>query len=138
MLKKTITYTDYNGKEQTEDCYFHLNRVELMDIALDLPDDIVDSSADGEVRAHLIDKLGNKGMFEFIKTVVTKSYGVKSTDGRRFIKSAELSDEFTQTPMFDKIMTEFATDDKAAANFIKAVIPGDAAKEVSNIVSASD
>lgn len=126
MLKKTITYTDYNGNDQTEDCYFHLNRTELMDIALDLPDGIVDSSDDAkEVSMHLVDKLGTKGLFEFIKNVVKKSYGIKSADGRRFEKSDAITLEFTQTPMFDQIMTEFTTDDEAAANFINAVIPAD-------------
>lgn len=126
MLKKTITYTDYNGNEQTEDCYFHLNRTELMDIALDLPDGIVEESTDAnEVTTHLVDKLGTKGLFEFIKNVVKKSYGIKSEDGRRFEKSETISLEFTQTPMFDEIMTEFTTDDVAASNFINAVIPAE-------------
>ena len=32
MLKKTITYTDYNGVERTEDFYFNLTRAELMEM----------------------------------------------------------------------------------------------------------
>lgn len=127
MFTKTITYTDYNGNKQTETCYFNLNRTELMDIALDLPDGIVDSSSDNpeDVSIHLVDKLGNKGIFNFIKEVVKKSYGIKSEDGRRFEKSDQIALEFTQTPMYDEIITEFTTDDIAASEFINNVIPAE-------------
>lgn len=126
MLKKTITYTDYNGNEQTEDCYFNLNRTELMDIVLDLPDGIVDSSDDvDKMSTHLVEKLGQKGLFDFIKKVVKNAYGVKSADGRRFEKSDAIALEFIQTPMYDAIITELTTDDTSAANFINSVIPVD-------------
>ena len=122
MLKKTITYTDYNGKERTEDCYFHLNKHELMDIAFDLPDGVIDSSS-GSNEIHLVEKLGDKGIFDFIKNVLKKAYGVKSEDGRRFEKTESMSAEFEQTPMFDEILMELTQDDKAASEFINNVIP---------------
>ena len=127
MFTKTITYTDYNGNNQTETCYFNLNRTELTDIALDLPDGIVTSPSDNadEISINLVDKLGSKGIFNFIKDVVKKSYGIKSEDGRRFIKSDQIALEFTQTPIYDAIITEFTTDDVAASNFINQVIPAD-------------
>ena len=126
MFRKDITYTDYNGDKQTETCYFNLNRTELMDIALDLPEGIVEpSDNEKEASIHLVDKLGTKGIFNFIKDVVKKSYGIKSEDGRRFIKDDQITLEFTQTPMYDEIISEFTHDDKAASDFINNVIPAE-------------
>ena len=34
MFKKPITWTDYDGKEITEDFYFNLTRAEVMEMEL--------------------------------------------------------------------------------------------------------
>ena len=135
MLKETVTYTDYNGKEQTEDLYFNLEKHELIDLAFDLPDDIIVADEEtGEIKEnHMVEKLGDKGIYKFIKDVIKKAYGVKSADGRRFIKSDELTLEFTQTPMYDSILTKLTSDNDAATKFITTVIPADAAKDLPNL-----
>lgn len=79
---------------------------------------------------HLIEKLGNKGVMDFIKKIVLKSYGVKSPDGRRFIKSEELTTEFTQTPAFSEFMIKLLTDDNEASSFINGVIPAELAAKI--------
>lgn len=135
MLKETVTYTDYDGKERTEDLYFNLEKHELIDLAFDLPDDIIVADEEtGEIKEnHMVEKLGDKGIYKFIKDVIKKAYGVKSADGRRFIKSDELTLEFTQTPMYDSILTKLTSDNDAAAKFITNVIPANAAKDLPNL-----
>ena len=135
MLKETVTYTDYDGKERTEDLYFNLEKHELIDLAFDLPDDIIVADEEtGEIKEnHMVEKLGDKGIYKFIKDVIKKAYGVKSADGRRFIKSDELTLEFTQTPMYDSILTKLTSDNDAATKFITTVIPANAAKDLPNI-----
>ena len=135
MLKETVTYTDYDGKERTEDLYFNLEKHELIDLAFDLPDDIIVADEDtGEIKEnHMVEKLGDKGIYKFIKDVIKKAYGVKSDDGRRFIKSDELTLEFTQTPMYDSILTKLTSDNDAATKFITTVIPANAAKDLPNL-----
>ena len=98
MIKKTAKYVDFDGNERTEDCYFNLTQTELVEMAMDLPDGFSDSfgndpsKIDQDAAAiKLIDTLGNKGILEFIKTLVLKAYGIKSADGRRFEKSEEIS-----------------------------------------------
>ena len=34
MLKKTITYTDFDDNERTEDFYFHLSKAEIAEMEL--------------------------------------------------------------------------------------------------------
>lgn len=135
MLKETVTYTDYDGKERTEDLYFNLEKHELIDLAFDLPDDIIVADEEtGEIKEnHMVEKLGDKGIYKFIKDIIKKAYGVKSDDGRRFIKSDELTLEFTQTPMYDSILTKLTSDNDAATKFITTVIPANAVKDLPNL-----
>ena len=115
--------------------YFNLEKHELIDLAFDLPDDIIVADEEtGEIKEnHMVEKLGDKGIYKFIKDVIKKAYGVKSADGRRFIKSDELTLEFTQTPMYDSILTKLTSDNDAATKFITTVIPANAAKDLPNL-----
>lgn len=135
MLKKTVNYEDFDGNKRTEDLYFNLTKLEATEFALDLPDEITDevakegaSAANMEAATRIVQKLGGKGIIDYIRKLVLKSYGVKSEDGKRFIKSEEISTEFSQTMAFDNLMMELLTDDNAASNFITAVIPSDLAE----------
>ena len=106
-------------------------------MALELPDDIFDdigsnpsNNGEAEVAIHLVEKLGNKGIKDFVKRIVEKSYGVKSSDGKRFIKSADLFTEFSQTPAYSNFMMKLLRDDEAASNFINGVIPPELAVKI--------
>ena len=117
MLKKTVTYTDYNGLERTEDFYFNLSKAELMEMQAGTP------GGYGEMLQAIVDAKDLPVLIKLFKELILKSYGVKSPDGRRFIKSKELSDEFAQTEAFVKLYMEMVTDDKAAAAFANGIIP---------------
>ena len=124
MLKKTFTYTDYNGVERTEDHYFNLSKAELMEMEL---------STTGGL-AEMINKIvaaqDAPQIVKLFKDLVLKAYGQKSADGRRFIKSKELSDEFAQTEAYSQLFMELATDADAAAKFVNGVVPADMAKQI--------
>ena len=117
MLKMTIKYVDYNGVEREEDFYFDLSKAEITEMEL---------SQDGGM-SNLIQKIVNTkdmpSLIKIFKQLILKSYGEKSADGRRFIKSEQLSTEFTQTPAYSELFMELATDEKAAANFINSIVP---------------
>ncbi len=117
MLKKTITYVDYNDKERTETHYFDLNEVEATELELSVEGGM---SKKLEAIAKSEDKAA---MFKFFKDLIAKSYGIKSEDGRRFIKSEQISEEFTQTRAYSKLMMELATNGEELAAFFNGVIP---------------
>ena len=134
MIKKTVTYEDFDGNQRTEDLYFNLTKFEATEFALDLPDDITNEvtkegvdATNMESVSRIVQKLGGKGIIDFIRKLVLKSYGIKSEDGRRFEKSEKISTEFSQTMAFDNLMMELLTDDDEAAKFINGVIPADLA-----------
>lgn len=127
MFKKTVTYTDYNGVERTEDFYFNLTKAELLEMEL---------GTDGGFSSKLERILNSKDVKEIIgvyKELLEKSYGVKSADGSRFVKSDELVRDFVASPAYSDLFMLFATDEDAAAEFIKEVVPSDMKQEVSKI-----
>ena len=144
MLKETISYTDYDGNARKETAYFNLSEFEATELALELPDGIFDevgneSTDEGktEVAVNLIEKLGPKGIKDFIKNIVKKSYGVKTTDGKRFVKNEELFEEFSQTPAYSIFMMKLLRDDIAASKFINEVISPELAAKIANKNSVS-
>lgn len=119
MLKKTIKYTDYNGTERTEDFYFNLSKAEIMKMQLS-EEGGMDTAIQKIVSAQDVPSLIS--MFD---KVILKAYGEKSPDGKRFIKSKELSDAFAQTEAYSELYMELLSDTDAATSFINAVIPND-------------
>lgn len=117
MFKKTITYTDYNGVERTENFYFNLTTNELIRLEI---------GRDGGFEAYLkkiIDAKDAPEIMEAFNSLIMLSYGIKSDDGRRFIKSKQISEEFSQTPAYDVLFLELCTDDKKAAEFVNGIMP---------------
>lgn len=117
MLTKKITYTDYDGNERTETFYFNLSRSEITELQLTYPGgyaQYIERSVDSKDRPKLM---------EMFKDVIMRSYGEKSEDGRRLIKSSELSTSFMQTEAYDELFMELITDPNAAVGFIKGVLP---------------
>ena len=134
MITRTVEYTDYDGNKRKEKFYFNLTQFEATEIAMEMPDGVIEEIEEGEEQRvtamHLTEKLGKKGVLDFIKNIVLKSYGVKSPDGKRFIKSEELSTEFSQTPAFSSFMMRLMTDDMEASKFISWVIPSELAAQI--------
>ena len=124
MLKKTITYTDYNGVERKEDFYFNLSKAEIMEMEM--------STAGGlaEMIQRIVDSKDNVAIIKIFKELVLKAYGKKSDDGRRFIKSKEISEEFSQTEAYSIIFMELAMDADAAAKFVNGIVPVDVSKQI--------
>jgi hypothetical protein len=141
MIKRTINYTDFDGNKRTEDLYFNMTKTELTEFALGMPDDMTSEATNEEkfdpeaAGRKLVEKLGKYGIFKFIKDLVFKSYGKKSEDGRRFIKSEELSTEFTQTLAYDEFMSELLSDDLKASEFINGIIPAEMAEKMPSLKS---
>lgn len=117
MLKKTIVYTDYNGNERKEDFYFNFTEAELADMNLSVQGGLQ------ETLRRIIESQDTPEIARLFKEIIFKAYGEKSADGRRFIKSRELSEAFTQTEAYSQLYMELATDSKAASEFANGIIP---------------
>ena len=115
MLKKTITYTDLNDIQRTEDFYFDLSKPEIIKMM---------SSEKGGYEAQIKSiaaSMNGARIMEFFENFIKASYGEKSEDGRRFMKSEEMSRAFMESPAYE-ILFEELTDAKAAADFVNHVM----------------
>lgn len=119
MLKKTITYQDYNGETRKEDFYFNMTRAEVAEMELSIEgglSDMIKRATEAKDMPTVI---------KVFKDLVLRAYGVKSPDGKRFIKSKELSEEFSQTEAYSDLFMELAADSTAAAAFFNGIMPQD-------------
>lgn len=123
MLKKTISYVDYNGTKRTEDFYFNLTKAEISEMELEIPGGM------SEMLKRITAAQDTPTLVKIFKDLILRSYGVKSDDGRRFIKSQQLKEEFSQTEAYSELFMELATNADAASAFINGIIPADIAKE---------
>ena len=125
MLKKYITYTDYNGKERREAFYFNLSKAELIKMEI---------TADGGMEAllqRIIDTHDNRKLFELFENMIQLSYGVKSEDGKRFIKNQQVVDEFVQSEAYTELLLELMGEDATdkVLEFVKGIMPLDGVSE---------
>lgn len=127
MLKKSITYTDYNGNERTEDFYFNLSKAEIMEMEMSTTGGLA------EMIQKIVATQDAPAIIKIFKDLVLKAYGEKSPDGKRFIKSDEISTAFSQTEAYSILFMELATDADAAAKFINGIVPVDVEAEQNKV-----
>lgn len=117
MIKQTIKYTDYDGTEREEDFYFNMNKLEATKFGF---------SQEGGIEEYvkrIMSNKDNKKILELFEDFILACYGEKSSDGKRFIKSPELTEEFKQTEAFVELYFKMASDADFASDFIKRVLP---------------
>jgi len=117
MIKWPITYTDYNGEQQTEDFYFNLNKAEVMEMQLEA------NGAYSDYLQRIVDQRDGKKIAQEYRRIILKSYGEKSPDGRRFIKSDELTSAFEQTEAYSELYMQLGTNSELAKKFLEGVFP---------------
>lgn len=117
MLKKTITYTDYNGVERTEDFYFNLSPAEIMEMEMST------SGGYAEMLQRIVAAQDAPTIIKIFKELVLRAHGEKSADGKRFIKNDEIREAFSQTEAYSILFMELATDANAAAAFVNGIMP---------------
>ena len=119
MFKYECKYTDYNGQDRTEQLYFNLSKAELMEMELSTQAGVE------EMIRMMIATNDNAKIVQTFKDLILKSYGIKSEDGRRFIKSQELREAFEQSEAYSEFfMAMLANEDGLQTRFINGVING--------------
>lgn len=117
MLKKTIKYIDFDGNERVEDFYFNLTKAEVAEMEMSTQGGLA-----GTLQKIVAAK-DSKKIIETFKDLILRSYGEKSSDGKRFIKTQELKSSFEQTEAYSELFMELATQPDMAAAFVNAIIP---------------
>ena len=126
MIKKTMTYTDYNGNSRTEDFYFHLTKAEITKMEMST------SGGLAEKIQRVVAAQDQTSIIAIFEDLIQRSYGVKTPDGRGFLKRAEDLEAFMSTEAYSQLFMELATDDKAAAAFVNGIMPADMTKQLAS------
>ena len=119
MYVKEIEYTDFNGVARKEKFYFNLTKAEILDMELGKTGGLT------EYIQKIIAAQDTPAIMALFKNLLLKSYGVKSDDGRRFVKNDQVRADFEQTQAFSDLYMLLALDDEEASRFINAIVPED-------------
>lgn len=115
MIKETITYVDFDGVERTENFWFNLTETEIVKMQTSVKGGFT------EMLKKIIETEDETKLMPLVSDIILKSYGEKSEDGRRFIKSEQLSTEFEQTEAYNQLFMKFLKDSEAFTNFINGL-----------------
>lgn len=124
MIKQTIKYDDYNGEEQNEEFYFNLTKLEIMEMELKF-----EGGLEGHIKKLMETENGVDAYYLF-KDLVLSSYGKKSDDGKRFIKSEEFRTDFESSPALGELIFGFMSEATSAATFVTGLLPSKMVAEV--------
>lgn len=137
MLKKTITYVDYDGNKRTEDHYFNLSKAELTEMEMS------ENGGFDKFIEQIVKTENNKEIYRLFKEIILMSYGEKSYDGKHFIKKKTvdgqtiyLRDQFEQTEAFSELVMELFSSENAASDFINQVIPKELSEQLADKLNA--
>lgn len=132
MLKRTIVYEDYEGNEVTEDFYFHLSQAELVEIELSYKGGL------SKMLEEIIKDDDGATIVREFKKIILGSYGVRSDDGKRFMKSQQLREEFEATEAYSTLFIELIADASAAADFVNGIVPAKLAEKAQAVINERD
>lgn len=117
MLKQQVTYEDFDGNTQSETLYFNLNRMELISFQKRYGSENMEKYIN-----KLIEEKQIEPMYDLLNDFVLTAYGVRSEDGKRFIKNDEIREEFKQSLAYEALIEDFHDDSrKVLENFIAGV-----------------
>ena len=127
MLKKTIEYQDFNGQTVVEDYYFHLTKADLIEL------EMAHKGGLHQYLQNIVDSEDGKAIIAEFKQLILMSYGKKSEDGRRFIKTQEMRDEFLSSEAYSTLFLELCTKADKAAEFVNGIVPAGLDAEIAKL-----
>lgn len=117
MFTKVLEYVDFNGNQVKEEFRFNLTKAEILEMQLEK------SGGFAESIQRVIDSKDTPSIIKIFKDLLIKSYGIKSEDGKRFIKNDKIREEFTQTAAYSELFVEFASNADSASAFVNGIMP---------------
>lgn len=123
MLKHEITYEDFDGDKVTETLYFNLSNSELIEM------DVEHEEGMHNWLQKMVKIEDKKQLFAEFKKLLLASYGEKSPDGKRFVKSEQIRNDFLHSAAYEALFFELMTDEETVANFIKGILPKELQEE---------
>ena len=128
MLKKTVEYTNFNGQKRSQDLYFNMNKFELTQMMIG-----ADNVPFQEYMQRLLDTQDVSEMLTVVKDILLMAYGVKSTDGEHFVKSADIRHEFETSASFPELYYQLMSHPDELLKFVWGIMPPDLRPDESSL-----
>lgn len=132
VLKKTITYEDFDGNSVSEDHFFHLSKAELVELEMSHQGGL------SEALKRIVAAEDGKSIIAEFKNIILGAYGKRSDDGKRFVKNQQIRDEFESTEAYSTLFMELVTNTDAAIEFINGVIPAGMTEEAARLAQTEN
>jgi hypothetical protein len=116
MFKKTVSFEDFNGVRQERDFYFHLSKAEFLAMA-------TEANSMQERIKRIVEAQDGRGILNELREIIKLAVGIRSEDGQRFIKDENAKSQLLDSPAFDELLMELATNANASVDFVTQLIP---------------
>lgn len=123
MLVQPITYENLDGETVTEDFYFNMTKLEMMEADLEF-------GGFDEAIKRLNKTSDGKEAYKIFKDIILACYGVR--DGNDFIKTQDLRDRFAASPALSELIISFLKEPQKGALFVKEVLPKSVSKQITD------
>ena len=119
MLRKSISYTDFDGNKTAEEVYFNLNKAELIDL------EVMAEKPMSQILEEIGKTPNARDVIGLFKLFIDRAYGIKSADGRRFIKNDDILSDFKSFEVYSELLWKIVSDANFAVEFIEGLVPAD-------------
>lgn len=130
MIKKNVTYKNFEDIEITETLHFHFTEAELVEL---------ESSEEGGLTAwgETLKESGNiEEILAALKKIIGKAYGEKMDGGRRFVKNDLIVDSFKSSEAYSTLLFQLLENPTEAGEFFKALVPKNSSRTPSKLTPA--
>lgn len=121
MFSKTIKYTNFADEPCIQDFYFHIGKAELIELGV--------SDMYGRLQ-RIKNTNSSPEILKEVRELVRLAAGVRSDDGKRFIKDDEAKSALFDSNAYDELLFELATDAESASEFVNKLFPQELLEEM--------
>jgi len=123
MIKKAVTFTNYDGEKVTKTFHFHLSKFEWLELQTFTKGGFVENLQ------HSLEDGNNKKTIDLLKKIILRAYGERDEETQEFVKSDDLAIKFSKTEAFSELFYELAFDEAKSKEFFLGLIPEDVRDE---------
>jgi hypothetical protein len=132
MLSREIKFNDFAGNPRTEEHYFHIGAKQIADMNKNHPGGIIAWLQQVQAGKDQVKAL------EFLEELIRASHGVRSPDGSKFDRDADITDAFVNSPAYDQLIFELGQSEEATISFIMAVFPQAMADQAQAVMDSKE
>lgn len=124
MIKKEVTFTNYEGHPETKTLYFHLNKFEWLELETYTKGGLIENLK------RSIETANPKKTIDILKKIILTAYGEKNEDDGAFEKTEEAAIKFSKTEAFSELFYDLAYNEESSRTFFMGLVPDSLKVEV--------